>query len=571
MAEFGLLGTYPKFRADDSDGNPLEGGKIWSYHAGTSTPLAIYSDASLTTPLPNPAQLNDQGELLFYYGTSPYKIVLTDAQDVPQWTIDPVTGTGSGGIAAAGIGFGRLTVEIRPGLSQATATAQVFPQGVLAMGLTVWVSETLGSSQGLETVGIGSPDLPDRWGMLETLTAGSESTAGFFQGYAGQPIPEAGEVTLTAYGGWFDGTGAVFITGHFTTLAPAHGAGYTYFAGDSEAGDPLPGPAAYATEETAGVIELIDATEVMADTDATHALTIARLLSRTATPTRLGLVRLALPAAVVEGTNDTDPVTPLGVAAVVAPLEATDADLQTQVTTVDAKIPAGTPLSLPRYTSGGVTLEATPGLVTTADGRLGVGVTPETGYALQVQGSLRLRVGAYEMVREAANAGLFGTVYSSTASQSATLVGLKARGTEALPTAVTDGSVLLRVGGRGHDGTSIHTSQSALLDFTASETWSGTGRGARLVVNTTTNGTTAGAERLRIDGNGMVGIANSAPKFPLHVGGALAYGLPTAEPLATDLSNGQMVWWLNEADNTLRGLLKRSDGTLRRLSVATTT
>lgn len=567
MAEFGIIGLYPRFRADSSDGLPLEGGRLYAFHAGTSTPLALYADAALTTPLPHPIVLNDQGEATFYYGTSPYALTLTDANDVPQWTIDPVTGTGSGGIAAAGIGFGRLTVEIRPGLSQATATAQVFPQGVLAMGLTVWVSETLGSSQGLETVGIGSPDLPDRWGMLETLTADTESTAGFFQGYAGQPIPEAGEVTLTAYGGWFDGAGAVFVTGHFTTLQPAHGAGYTYFAGDSEAGDPLPS-GAYATEETAGVIELIDPTEVVGDTDATHALTIARLLSRTATPTRLGLVRTASPAAVVEGTNDTDAVTPLGVAAVVAPLEATDADLQTQVATVDAKLPAGTPLSLPRYTSGGVTLEATPGLVTTADGRLGVGVTPETGYALQVQGSLRLRVGAYEMVREAANAGLFGTVYSSTASQSATLVGLKARGTEALPTAVTDGSVLLRVGGRGHDGTSIHTSQSALLDFTASETWSGTGRGARLVVNTTTNGTTAGAERLRIDGNGMVGIAKAAPKFPLHVGGALACAVPASAPTDADLANGEMTVWLNGSTLTFR--VRDGAGVLKTGTVALT-
>lgn len=44
------------------DGTFLNGGLIWFYAAGTSTPLTAYQDAAATTPWPNPIILNARGE-----------------------------------------------------------------------------------------------------------------------------------------------------------------------------------------------------------------------------------------------------------------------------------------------------------------------------------------------------------------------------------------------------------------------------------------------------------------------------------------------------------------------------
>lgn len=268
MATIGLQGIYPVFRADDANGEPLEGGKIYSYKAGTSTPMALYEDAALTTPLPNPLVLNDQGEAAFYYGSQTYKLTLTDANDVPQWTIDPVIGTGGGGAWTAGIGFGRMTVEIRPDAGAAQAQALVFPPGVLAVAVTVWIETGFGTTQGLQAIGIGTPEAPDRWGYLTQLTAETETTAGFFQSYSGQPQRGGDVITLTAYGGAFDGTGTMYLTGHFCTFQPAHTVGYTYAPG----GPTDTPPPLQATETQLGMTRY-----------GTNAETIAGLLSSVAT------------------------------------------------------------------------------------------------------------------------------------------------------------------------------------------------------------------------------------------------------------------------------------------------
>jgi hypothetical protein len=357
MPSTGVAGVYPKFHGFDEDGLPLEGGKLYSFLSGTSTPQALYADAELTTELPNPVILDSSGEALFYYGPATYKLALHDANDVPLWVIDPVTGTGGGGAAAAGLGFGQNTLELRPVPGAAQVTGSVFPAGVLAVGLTVWVSETFGTSQGLQQIGVGSPALPDAWGRLSALTADSVSTAGSFLSYGGQPQPTQGLVTLTAYGGLFDGTGALYVTGHFLTMSPSRTVGMTYSPPPSGAADPVP-PLLYATETTTGGVELIDSAEVLLDSDLTRALTIGRLVSRTGTPLRLGLLKTSTPAAVVTGTNDTDAATPLGVSQALA-----------------ARVPTGTPLSVARYASGGVSLEGSPLTVDAASNlRLGAAV-----------------------------------------------------------------------------------------------------------------------------------------------------------------------------------------------------
>ncbi len=58
---------------------PIPGGKLYTYAAGTTTPLATYSDAGGATPLANPVILDANGIAQIYLGTASYKFLLTDS------------------------------------------------------------------------------------------------------------------------------------------------------------------------------------------------------------------------------------------------------------------------------------------------------------------------------------------------------------------------------------------------------------------------------------------------------------------------------------------------------------
>jgi len=74
----------------DASGNPLAGGKLHSYVAGTSTPTATYTDQAGTVPNTNPIILDANGECNAWLISGYYKFVLRDSNDVVQWTVDNV-------------------------------------------------------------------------------------------------------------------------------------------------------------------------------------------------------------------------------------------------------------------------------------------------------------------------------------------------------------------------------------------------------------------------------------------------------------------------------------------------
>lgn len=71
------------------------GAKLYSYIAGTSTPLATYNSPSGTVPNTNPVILDASGAADIFLGARIYKLILADADDVEIYTKDDVDGTGA--------------------------------------------------------------------------------------------------------------------------------------------------------------------------------------------------------------------------------------------------------------------------------------------------------------------------------------------------------------------------------------------------------------------------------------------------------------------------------------------
>jgi hypothetical protein len=86
------LAPVLKQRFFDANGDPLVGGKLYTYIAGTSTLLGTFTDAAGVTPNTNPVILDANGEaFVFLDSDSSYKFVLKDSSDVTQWTLDNVS------------------------------------------------------------------------------------------------------------------------------------------------------------------------------------------------------------------------------------------------------------------------------------------------------------------------------------------------------------------------------------------------------------------------------------------------------------------------------------------------
>jgi hypothetical protein len=86
------LTPTPKQQIYGSDGNPLVGGKIYTYAAGTTTPLATFTDAGGGTANTNPIILNSLGQANIWLApSSSYKFSVFTSADVLLYTVDNIT------------------------------------------------------------------------------------------------------------------------------------------------------------------------------------------------------------------------------------------------------------------------------------------------------------------------------------------------------------------------------------------------------------------------------------------------------------------------------------------------
>lgn len=119
----------PKAQFFATDGSPLSGGKVYTYEAGTTTPLATYTDSSGLVQNTNPVILDSRGEASIWVNADLYKFTLKTSTDVELWTVDNLNGpstifagpTGSSLIGYTNSGTGATTRTVQARLRDFTS------------------------------------------------------------------------------------------------------------------------------------------------------------------------------------------------------------------------------------------------------------------------------------------------------------------------------------------------------------------------------------------------------------------------------------------------------------------
>lgn len=84
------LSPVAKMQFLDATGAPLAGGLVYTYAAGTTTPLATYTDSSGGTANSNPIVLDSRGEANIWLSATTYKFKLCDSTNTEIWTVDNI-------------------------------------------------------------------------------------------------------------------------------------------------------------------------------------------------------------------------------------------------------------------------------------------------------------------------------------------------------------------------------------------------------------------------------------------------------------------------------------------------
>ena len=153
-----------KYRAFDTNGDPVSGAKLYTYTVGTTTPKTTYSEHTLTTPHANPIVADANGwfgEIYLTVGAS-YRFILKTSADVTIFDVDNVAAatvdsadliehlyelaTHPGRYGAAGDGSTDDSTDLQEAIDAATATRD----GVVDLaGRTYKCNSTINLKSGL--------------------------------------------------------------------------------------------------------------------------------------------------------------------------------------------------------------------------------------------------------------------------------------------------------------------------------------------------------------------------------------------------------------------------------------
>jgi hypothetical protein len=117
----------------DDSGNPLSGGLLYTYSAGTTTPATTYTDNTGTVANSNPIVLDSAGRPtseIWLTNFNAYKFILQNNAYVQIWSMDNISAIRSGGTQSYQTATAGQTVFT--GLSYTTGnnSMQVFVNGL---------------------------------------------------------------------------------------------------------------------------------------------------------------------------------------------------------------------------------------------------------------------------------------------------------------------------------------------------------------------------------------------------------------------------------------------------------
>ncbi len=97
------------------------------------------------------------------------------------------------------------------------------------------------------------------------------------------------------------------------------------------------------------------------------------------------------------------------------------------------------------------------------------------------------------------------------------MIGRRARGTVASPTAVQSGDYLVAIAGRGYGDTGFGSTSTGSFNLQATENFTDSAKGTKATIRTTDNGSTTQSDKVTVLGNGNVGIGTISPQRTLHI------------------------------------------------------
>lgn len=241
-----VLLTEPKIQFFDNNGNPLAGGLVYTYAAGTTTPKASYTDSAAGTPNANPVVLDSAGRANIWISGS-YKIVVQDSSAVTISTTDNITSFTSASNSTT-FSDGTWTMQNASdvtkqmvmdlsGVSTGTTITMTVPNGNFTP-IGIATTQTL-TNKTLTSPVLNSPTINTPVYAAEAAIA-SASTTDLASG-SSNLVSISGTVTITSFGSNATTTNPIYrgrflgiltLTHNATSLILPGGANITTAAGD---------------------------------------------------------------------------------------------------------------------------------------------------------------------------------------------------------------------------------------------------------------------------------------------------------------------------------------------------